>query len=428
MREEDLRPLSFMKRIRILLGALVCVAGLAAYVLLPTGGCAPGAGPGATTPGASLETRTANGTEQKSAFPGQTRAPYKPANVAVDVRVVARALVRPWSLAFLPDRAMLVTEKEGRMRIVAPDGTPSEPIAGVPKVVTEGQGGLLDVTLGPSFSADGVIYFAFSEPRDGGNGTAVARARLVREGKPRLEDVKIVWRVMPTLDSNLHFGCRLVFTKDGMLLVTTGERSIAEGRKQAQQMHSAFGKVVRIMPDGSIPKDNPFVGRDGALPEIFSLGHRNVQAAALHPTTGELWIVDHGARGGDEINVVRAGKNYGWPIITYGVEYSGGKIGEGLTQREGLEQPLYFWDPSIAPSGMAFYTADLIPEWKGSLFVGALAGKHLARLTLDGERVVGEERLLVDRGRIRDVRVGPDGAVYVLTDESPGELLMLVRK
>jgi glucose/arabinose dehydrogenase len=424
-----------MKRVRILLGVLACVAGLAAYVILPTGGCG-GAGPagqGDRTPGRPTETRRPNATDQKPAFAGQTRAPFMTKDVAFDVRVVTNALSHPWALAFLPDRSMLVTEIQGRMRIVAPDGKLSEPISGVPKVFTGGQGGLLDVTLAPTFVNDGIIYFAFAEPREGGNGTAVARARLVREGAgaPRLDDVKIVWRVMPTLDSSLHFGCRLVFAKDGTLFVTTGERSVPEGRKQAQWMNSAFGKIIRINADGTAAQDNPFVGREkeGVLPEIFSLGHRNVQAAALHPTTGELWTVEHGARGGDEINLVRAGKNYGWPIITYGIEYSGGKIGDGITQKEGLEQPLYYWDPSIAPSGMAFYSADLFPEWKGSLFVGALAGRHLARLTLEGDRVVGEERLLVDRGRVRDVRVGPEGAVYVLMDqERPGELLVLTRK
>jgi glucose/arabinose dehydrogenase len=406
-----------MKRVRVLLLSLLCVSASAAYVIVPSGGCggkAAPAGPGARTPGQPVETRPANGKEQKPAFPGQTRAPYAPSNDAYDVRLITSELSHPWSLAFLPDRSMLVTEKEGRMRVVTSDGKLSAPIAGVPRVVTAGQGGLLDVTLGPTFANDGLVYFAFSEPRDGGNGTAVARARLVLGDAPRLEDVKIIWRVMPTMDSSLHFGCRLVFTKDGMLFVTTGERSIPEGRKQAQRMDSAFGKIIRIDPNG--------------VSEIWSLGHRNVQGAAIHPSTGELWIVDHGARGGDEINVVRAGKNYGWPVISYGVEYSGGKIGEGLTQREGMEQPIYFWDPSIAPSGMAFYAADLFPEWKGSLFVGALSGRHLVRLALDGERVVGEERLLVDRGRVRDVRVGPEGAVYVLTDEQPGELLVLTKR
>jgi glucose/arabinose dehydrogenase len=418
-------------RLRSHVSIACLIAALAAFAALGGSGCggcgkAPPAGVGQTTPGRPVETRAANGRDQKPAFPGQTRAPFLTANVAFDVRKVTGGLERPWSVAFLPDGAMLVTEKPGRMRIVAGDGALSPPIAGVPKVVTEGQAGLLDVTLGPTFASDGVVYFAYSEPRDGGNGTAVARARLVRDAAPRLENMQVIWRMTPTLDSSLHFGCRLVFGKDGLLYVTTGERSIAAGRRQAQKLDSAFGKMIRIRAEGTAPDDNPFVKREGALREIFSIGHRNVQAAALHPKTGELWIVDHGARGGDEINVVRAGRDYGWPTITYGVEYAGGPIGEGITQKPGMEQPLYYWDPSIAPSGAAFYEADLFPAWKGSLFVGALAGKHLARLTLDGERVVGEERLLVDRARIRDVRVGPNGALYVLTDESNGELLTLV--
>jgi glucose/arabinose dehydrogenase len=230
----------------------------------------------------------------------------------------------------------------------------------------------------------------------------------------------------PTLESELHFGSRLVFARDGALFITTGERSIREGRRQAQQLDSALGKIIRIHPDGTVPKDNPFVDQPSALPEIWSYGHRNVQAAARHPDTGELWIVDHGARGGDEVNVVERGRNYGWPTITYGIEYAGGKIGEGITALEGMEQPSYYWDPVIAPSGMAFYTGTVFPQWKGSLFIGALAGRHLVRLTLDGRRVVGEERLLVDRGRIRDVRTGPDDALYVITDDDDGEVLKLV--
>jgi glucose/arabinose dehydrogenase len=392
------------------------------------GGCgkAPAAGAGERTPGRPVETRPANGSEQKPAFPGQTRAPFMTTSTVFDVRKIAGGLERPWALAFLPDGAMLVTEKPGRMRIVAKDGALSPALGGVPKVVTAGQAGLLDVVLSPSFASDGVVFFAYSEPREGGSGTAVARARLVREGAPRLDDVKVIWRMTPTIDSNNHFGCRLVFARDGMLYVTTGERFILEGRMQAQRLDGALGKIIRIRPDGTAPDDNPFAKRPGALREIFSIGHRNVQAATLHPTTGELWIVEHGARGGDEINIARAGRDYGWPTITYGIDYSGEKIGAGITQHEGMEQPLYYWDPSIAPSGAAFYDADLFPAWKGSLFVGALAGKHLARLTIEGERVIGEERLLVDRARIRDVRVGPTGALYVLTDESDGELLSLV--
>jgi glucose/arabinose dehydrogenase len=403
----------------------------AIWVCLAVGcnGCgqASPAGVGSVVPGEPVETRDPNSDFQPAAA-HQTRAPYATVNVAFEVQTVASGLEHPWAVAFLPDGAMLVTERPGRMRIVSAKGSISAPLGGVPKVDARGQGGLLDVILGPTFASDGAIYFAFAEAREGGNGTAVATARLVREGSARLEDVKVIWRQTPTLDSEKHFGCRLVFARDGMLFVTTGERSILDGRVQAQRLDSALGKMIRIKPDGSAPDDNPYVSRPGALKEIFSIGHRNVQSAALHPKTGELWVVDHGPRGGDEIDVVRAGRDYGWPTITYGLEYTGGEIGDGITTKDGMEQPLYYWDPSIAPSGMAFYEADLFPAWKGSLFVGALAGKHLARLTLDGETVTGEERLLVDRARIRDVRVGPDGKVYVLTDEDNGELLALVPK
>ena len=376
-----------------------------------------------------VESEPANAPDQEPAFEGQTRAPQVTADVAFEVEKVAGGLEHPWSLAFLPDGAMLVTERPGRLRIVAADGTLSEPVAGLPQVDARDQGGLLDVALDPSFPDNARIYWSYAEPRDGGNGTAVARGRLVRDGAPRLEEVEVIWRMTPTLDSTKHFGSRLVFARDGALFVTTGERSILPGRRQAQQLDSAFGKVIRIQPDGKVPEGNPLVGREGALPEIWSWGHRNIQSAALHPESGALWTVEHGARGGDELNIAEAGKDYGWPTITYGIEYKGGPIGEGVTQKEGMEQPIYYWDPVIAPSGMAFYDGDRFPAWKGSLFVGALAGTALVRLTLDGDRVTGEERLLTDRGkRIRDVRVGPDGAVYVLTDEPAGELLRLVPK
>ena len=407
----------------------VHAAGLLAvlFLIVPSSGCSKKAsGAGQQVPGKPVETQTPNAKDQRPAFEGQTRAPYQTAGVPFDVRVVARGLEHPWAVAFLPDGAMLVTERPGRMRIVAPDGTLSAPLAGMPKVADHDQGGLLDVALGPTFAQDKMVYFTFSEPRAGGNGTALARARLEREGVPRIDGTEIIWRMTPTLDSSKHFGSRIVFTPDGNLFVALGERFELAGRRQAQQLDSAFGKIVRLRPDGSAAPDNPFVGRAGALPEIWSSGHRNIQAATLHPKTKELWVIEHGARGGDEINVSRRGRDYGWPTISYGIEYSGGKIGEGLTQKEGMDQPLYYWDPVIAPSGAAFYDADLFPAWKGNLFVGALAGKHLARLTLDGERVVGEERLLVDRARIRDVRIGPKGSIYVLTDEDRAELLELV--
>ncbi len=401
---------------------------------MPPPGSGPGQNPAETPPPsepgqgqngseAPVETRPPNAPDQKPAFPGQTRAPKKTTNTRFETQVVASGLEHPWSLAFLPDGRMLVTERPGRMRIVSADGNVSKPLGGVPKVDARNQGGLLDVVLDPKFETNQRIYFSYSEPRQGGNGTAVARARLDGD---RLSDVEVIWRMTPTLDSTMHFGSRLVFARDGTLFITTGERSILAGRRQAQDLGSAFGKVIRIQPDGSVPKDNPFVDKAGALPEIWTYGHRNIQAAALNPETGTLWIVEHGARGGDEINVIEAGKNYGWPTITYGIEYSGEPIGEGLTQAPGMEQPIYYWDPVIAPSGMAFYTADLFPEWQGSLFVGGLAPKYVARLTLDGNRVVGEERLLEGHARFRDVRVGPDGALYLVTDEDDGEILKLV--
>ena len=396
-------------------------------IVAALGGCnKPASGPGGRVEGEPLETQPPNAPSQRPAFAGQTRAPLATDRVAFDTVVVARGLEHPWALAFLPDGAMLVTERPGRLRIVGKDGALSPPVAGLPAVDAREQGGLLDVVLDPAFADTQRVYWSYAEPGERGNTTAVARGRLVRDGAPRLADVEVIWRMKPALDSTKHFGSRLVFARDGTLFVATGERSIDEGRPHAQRLDGTLGKVVRIRPDGSVPDDNPFTGRAGAAPEIYSYGHRNIQAAALHPETGELWVVEHGTRGGDEINVVHPGKNYGWPVIAYGLEYTGGKIGEGRTQADGMEQPIYYWDPVLAPSGMAFYTGDRFPAWKGDLFVGGLAAKHVARLELDGTRVVGEERLLVDRARFRDVRVGPDGGLYLLTDAAEGELLELV--
>jgi aldose sugar dehydrogenase len=383
----------------------------------------PRAPSAAQAPAKPVETEPPNAPDQKPAFEGQTRAPLVTANVQFDVQTVAKGFDRPWAVAFLPDGRMLVTEKPGRLRLVATDGKLSE-VKGVPKVDARGQGGLLDVILDPQFASNQTIYISYAEPRGKGNGTAVARGKL---GSDKLTGLRVIWRMKPDMDSKLHYGSRLVFARDGTLFITTGERFIQPGRMQAQQLSSSFGKIIRINPDGSVPKDNPFVGRKDAQPAIWSYGHRNIQAAALHPETGALWAVEHGARGGDEINVVEKGKDYGWPTISYGIEYAGGKIGDGITQMEGMEQPIYYWDPVIAPSGMAFYTGDMFPAWSGSLFVGGLAPKYVARLTLDGTRVVGEERLLEGRARFRDVRVGPDGALYLVTDDT-GELLKLVPK
>jgi len=354
----------------------------------------------------------------ETSLANQTRAPAAPTS-QVTVQTVAEGLNHPWGFEFLPDGRILVTERDGRMRIVSTDGRLSQPVAGVPEVFAQGQGGLLDVALAPDFETSGTIYFSFSEPRRDGNGTAVARARLNADvSPPRLEDVQVIFHQQPSYDGNVHFGSRIVPTPDGKLVVTLGERF---QMRYAQDLSRHWGKVVRINADGSVPDDNPFVGREGARSEIWSYGHRNPQAAALHPETGELWIVDHGPRGGDEVNVVRKGLNYGWPVINYGRHYTGEEIPK---RREGMEQPLYYWDPSIAPSGMAFYTADRAPQWRGNLFVGALAGRHLARLVLDGEQVTAEERLLTDLNqRIRDVKQGPDGAIYVATDSARGRIL-----
>ena len=337
------------------------------------------------------------------------------------VVTVASGLEHPWALAFLPDGGrMLVTERPGRLRIVEPDGRLSAPLGGVPRVAAEGQGGLLDVALAPDFAQSRTIFLTYSEPGPSGTiGTAAARARL---GEASIEGVAVIFRQEPKLTGGLHFGSRIVFARDGTLFITTGERG---HREYAQDLSRLQGKVIRIRPDGSVPADNPFLKRAGARPEIWSYGHRNIQGAALHPETGALWTVEHGARGGDELNVPQPGRNYGWPVITYGRDYSGERIGEG-TARPGMEQPVHYWDPSIAPSGLLFYTGDKFPGWRGNLFVGALAFELVARLQLDRERVVVEERLLRGFGdRIRDVRQGPDGYIYLLTDEADGRILRL---
>ena len=381
-----------------------------------------------------VDPRPPNNPEQKPALPGQTDAPETKSNVAFDVVTVAEGLQNPWSLAFLPGGKMLVTERPGRLRVVSADGTLSAAVAGMPAVFSRGQGGLLDVVLDPAFAKTNLIYWSFSEPQaDGTNNTAVARGKFVDEATaPRVDAVQVIYHQRPSQNSPLHFGSRLVFGRDGTLFITQGERSIIPGRMQAQKMDSGLGKIVRINADGSIPKDNPFVGKEGVLPEIWSFGHRNVQAATLHPTTGELWESEYGARGGDEVNIARKGKDYGWPTIAYGIEYRGGPITGGLTQQAGMEQPLYYWDPIIGPSGMIFYTGTLFPAWKGNLFIGGHGTSDLVRLVIEGEKVVGEERLLKDLQpkpeRIRDVRQGPDGAIYMVTDSATGRIIKLVPK
>ena len=398
----------------------VTVAGVIAMTV--------GSHAGAQTP---VDTRPPNGTGQTPAFAGQTDAPERKSNVAFDVVTVAEGLENPWGLAFLPNGKMLVTERPGRLRVVTADGKLSEPVTGLPAVDARGQGGLLDVAIDPNFASNNYIYWSYAEPGDGMNNTAVARGKFVDGAAPRVDDVKVIYSQRPQLNSRAHFGSRLVFGRDGTLFITQGDRSNVDGRMQSQRMDGLIGKIVRINADGSIPRDNPFLGKEGVPPQIWSIGHRNIQAAALHPTTGELWEVEHGTRGGDELNIARKGKDYGWPTIAYGIEYRGSPITGGITQQAGMEQPAYYWDPVIGPSGMAFYTGNLFPAWRGNLFIGGHATNDLVRLELNGERVVAEERLLTDRQpreRVRDVRQGPDGAIYLLADRTNGALLKLVPK
>ena len=379
---------------------LAAIALAAAPILSSAQGCKP------------AETREANVPEQRPAFAGQTRACVDPSEVTFDVAVLAKGLDKPWAVEPLPDGRILVTEKAGRLRIVSDKGEVGAPIAGVPKVDARGQGGLLDVALSPKFESDRTIFLSYAEPREGGNGTAVARGVL--SGKA-LADVRVIFRAMPTYAGTMHYGSRLAFGADGMLYVSTGDRSDAPMRKYAQDPKSTLGKIVRVAPDGS-------------REEIFSLGHRNVQAMAFD-AQGRLWVVEHGARGGDELNLVEKGKNYGWPLVAYGEEYSGRPIPNAVTHKPGYEQPVYYWDPVIAPSGAQFYSGKLFPEWRGSLFTGGLKDRKLVRLRLQDGKVAGEEHLLAERGkRIRDVREGPDGALYVVTDEANGELWKLAPK
>jgi glucose/arabinose dehydrogenase len=362
-------------------------------------------------------------TDFAPAFTGQTRAPERMSGVRLHVETIASGLAHPWALAFLPDGRLLVTERPGRLRIVTPDGNLSAPLQGLPAVYAENQGGLLDVALAPDFAASRLIYWSYAEARERNrNGTSVARGRL-SDDATRVENVQIIFRQQPAWESSLHFGSRLVFDREGRLYVGLGERSVREARPHAQDLSTHLGKVIRINVDGSAPQDNPFVGRANARPEIWAYGVRNIQGADLHPETGELWTIEHGPRGGDEINLVRAGRNYGWPTISYGEEYSGRPIGDGLTARAGMEQPVYYWDPVIAPGGMHFYRGALFP-WRGNLLVAGLVSQGLVRLELDGERVTGEERFALG-ARVRDVAESEDGALWVITDEDNGRLLRL---
>jgi aldose sugar dehydrogenase len=392
----------------------------------------------------SIETRRANAPEQKPTFSGQTRTCTVKSNVAFEVTVLAKGLVKPWAVEPLPNGDLLITEKTGQLRIVSAKGEIGQPIGGLlpvgagglsaasgqgglPPIAARGQGGLLDVALSPDFASDQTIFWSFSEARAGGSGTSVARGRLT-DDRRNLEQVRVIFRALPTYDNGLHFGSRLAFGPDKMLYITLGDRFDRPNRLKAQQLDTHLGKIIRINPDGSVPADNPFAKQLGAMPEIWTIGHRNIQSAAFDEQ-GRLWTVEMGPQGGDELNLIEKSKNYGWPVVTFGEEYSDDPIPDAVTARAGYENPVYYWDPVIAPSGAQFYTGDAFPAWRGSLFVGALKEKKLVRLVIQDNRVTGEEHLLTDRAqRIRDVRQGPDGALYIVTDETNGELWKITPK
>lgn len=360
-----------------------------------------------------------NAPDQRPAFDGQTRAPIIDQNVHLNSQKIADGLVHPWGMAQLPDGSWLVTERPGRLRLISTDGAVSNPIAGLPEVDARGQGGLLDVVVRDDFTQTRQVWWSYAEPREERrNATAVATGVLSEDGG-ELTDVRVIFRQNPAWSSTAHFGSRLVFDRDGMLFVTTGDRSQPQPRVLAQDVGTHIGKVLRIHPQGGAAEGNPEI--EGGQPEVWSYGHRNVQAAALDPH-GNLWIVEHGPRGGDELNQPQAGLNYGWPVITYGLDYSGRAIGEGLTAQDGMEQPVYYWDPVIAPSGMVFYQGGLFAHWQGDLLIGGLVGQALVRLTLAEGRVTGEARYLQGHGRIRDVDIAADGAIMVLTDGRNGAL------
>lgn len=372
---------------------------------------------------ASVETKEPNSVKESS-FAGQTRISAVKTTTAFETKILSSDLKSPWGIVSLPDGKLLITEKGGTMKIATPTGTLSAALKGIPAVDSKGQGGLLGVTIDPEFAQNRMVYWAFSEPVSGGNLTSVAKGKLSADEKS-IENAVVIYRATPAYDGKLHYGGRVIFDKEGNLLLSTGERSDKETRPQAQDPKSGLGKVIRITKDGKAAPGNPTI--DPSRPEIYSYGHRNVQGLAIHPVTGDIWEGEFGPRGGDEINLVQPGKNYGWPTITYGIEYSGETIGEGITQKAGLEQPVYYWDPSISPSGITFYKGTSIPEWENNLFVGALSGMHIARLVIENNKVVGEERLLSgENQRFRAVIQGNDGALYAVTDQ--GRLYWIGKK
>ncbi|MEZ0451388.1 PQQ-dependent sugar dehydrogenase [Sphingobacterium thalpophilum] len=368
-----------------------------------------------TTSYPPVETQKAN-TDYKPAFAGQTRIAGAKTATPYEGKVIAEGLKSPWGITALPDGRFLITEKEGSLRIAAADGKLGEPIKGLPPVNASGQGGLLGITLDPDFTSNRMVYWVFSDNTPSGTLTAVGKGKLAADEKS-VEGAKVIYQATPAHKGNLHYGGRILFDKDGNLIFSTGERSDLVTRPLAQDLQAALGKILRITKDGQPAPGNPFAGQGNARPEIYSYGHRNPQGLALHPETGDLWETEFGPRGGDELNRIVTGKNYGWPTITYGIEYKGDKVGEGIQQKEGLEQPVYYWDPVLSPSGIAFYTGQNIPEWKNNLFICGLSSTHIARIILKDNKVVGEERLLAGEGqRFRDITQGKDGALYAITD------------
>lgn len=374
---------------------------------------------------APVETNAPN-SDYKPAFPGQTRIAGVKSKTAYEGKVLAEGLKNPWGVTSLPDGRLLITEKGGTMRIAKLSGELSAPITGIPTVNSDGQGGLLGVRVDPAFEQNRMVYWVFSEKLPEGNLTAVAKGKLSADEK-KMEGATVIYRATPAYKGDLHYGGRILFDKQENLIISTGERSDTITRPQAQQLNSSLGKIIRITKEGKAVAGNPFEGKAGAKPELYSYGHRNVQGLAFHPVTGDLWEDEFGPRGGDEVNRIEPGKNYGWPTITYGIEYSGKKVGAAIQQKEGLEQPVYYWDPVVSPSGMTFYSSDSIPEWKNNLFIGGLSSTHIVRLVIENNKVVGEERLLDKEGqRFRDVTQGKDGALYAITDQ--GRLYRIYKK
>ncbi|WP_336516438.1 PQQ-dependent sugar dehydrogenase [Pollutibacter soli] len=375
--------------------------------------------------GLPVETKTPNST-YKPAFVGQTRIGAVVTKSTYEVKLLDSSLRSPWGIAPLPDGRFIVTEKEGNIRILSANGKPGEHISGVPKVNPRSQGGLLGICIDPAFEQNKLIYWAFSEPLAEGNITSVGKAKLSSDEKS-LEDVTVIYRATPAVRGPYHYGGRVLFAKDGTLFLSTGEHADPDSRFQAQDINSGLGKIIRLTTEGKPAPGGPFAGKENARPEVYSYGHRNVQGIAFHPQTGDLWEAEFGPRGGDEVNRIVPGKNYGWPIITYGIDYNGKKFGDSIQQKAGMEQPVYYWDPVISPSGITFYDGSGISEWKNNLFISSLSGMHICRLVIENNKVVGEERLLSgEKQRFRDIKQGIDGALYAITDQ--GKLYRIGKK